>query len=170
MPGPNFDIISGLEYTDRMDYYLVDPTILMPTSTNPLVDGEWLELDASLKLKRGTSMVANNESTTFLCFPSWSETGRFEVQSIQKVPVIRWSYFEARTAVINNTGCTVGTPLIVQDITFKGIAGRRGLAKCPTPMAPANHVIYAYWEKAWSFPGGIAGAQILRMPTVNLVQ
>lgn len=168
MAGPNFDIISGLEYTDRRDYNLVDPTILNPTSLNPLVDGEWLELDAAQKLKRGTSLLAANEAANALTFPVWAETGRWDTQTIQKVPVIRWAYFEARTALVDNTNCVVGTPLIVKDIVFKGVAGRRGLAIAPTTTA--NHFIFGLWEKTWAFPGGLTGCQFVRVPVFSLVK
>lgn len=169
MAGPNFDIISGLEYTDRRDYNLVDPTILNPTSANPLVDGEWLELDANQKLLRGTAGgLAGAESVNTLTFPVWAETGRWDTQTIQKVPVIRWAYFEARTALVTNTNCVVGTPLIVRDMTFKGIAGRRGLAIAP--VTTANHLIFGLWEKAFTFPGGLVGCQFIRVPIFSLVK
>lgn len=147
MPGSNVSIISGLEYVDRRDYYLTIPDILSPLYTGtggPLVEGEWLVLGTDQKLRRNVTGSAPHEETFVNTFMVWAENGRFDTQAIQKVPVIRWDQFEAVTYVVDTTGLVEGDRLVVKDITFDGIAGRRGLAKA---TGTGSHIIFGHFIK-----------------------
>lgn len=51
---PYLTMISEVLPVQRRDFTLNDTTILNPTATNPLLDGEWLELNSSYLAARGT--------------------------------------------------------------------------------------------------------------------
>lgn len=121
MPGPNFQLISELQTLTRRDFSLADPTLLQPYSANPLVDGEFLELDANYKLARGTG-----EGVSPLAFPVHTERGRTDIQAVGKANVLMFGMYEAETTVFDATGIVLGAPLTVQDVTFQALT-RKGL-------------------------------------------
>lgn len=120
----NFKLVSEFTTIQRRSKELVDPTILKPTSTNPLLDGEWLKLHATVdKMQRGSGDAGADE-------PSWvwfAEQGRYEVQAIQRGPFLWLGEFEADTKIFDGTGITtLGMPLMVADVTIGGLT-KRGL-------------------------------------------
>jgi len=117
----DFVLISDFVGIQRKSFEVADSTLLDPTSTNPLVLGEWLELTSAYKMDRGTA----NGATV----PSWvmfAEKGRFETQAAGKVPILWLNDFEADTKVMDSTGLAVGDLLMVNDVTY-GSLTRRGL-------------------------------------------
>ena len=124
MASPNFVLQSDYTLIQRRGFEFTDPTILKPTNTNPLLDGEWLQLNAtSLKMERGSGDAD-------AAHPSWAyfaELGRYEVQAIQKGPFLWLGEYEADTKIFDSTGITtLGQALMVSDVTIGGLT-KRGL-------------------------------------------
>lgn len=121
---PYLTLISELLPVQRRDFYLNDPTLLNPNNANPVVDGEFLELNASYKLVRGTG---NNLNPAFQLF---AERGRYDTQAIGKAPVLFIGGFEAESAICDLTGMAINDMLVVADVTVGGLV-KRGLKKIP---------------------------------------
>ena len=117
---PNFELVTELQTLTRRDFPLTDPTILGPLGSNPLVDGEWLEIDSNYHLQRGTT------NGILAVYPVHTERGRYDTQAIGKSNVLFLGQFEADTKVVNMTGLSVGSILMVGDVTYMGVT-KRGL-------------------------------------------
>lgn len=118
---PYMNLVTEVLPVNRRDFPLVDPTILNPTAANPLIDGEWLEMDtSSYALKRGTGEAAS------AAWPVFSLRGQYDTQAIGKSTVLFAGMYEADTAVINLTSVVVGSFLVVADVTVGGLT-KRGL-------------------------------------------
>ena len=140
---PFLQLISEVLPVQRRDFYLADVTLLNPNNANPVVDGEFLTLDASYKLLRGTGEQAT---------PAWqlfAEKGRYDTQSIGKAPVLWMGGYEAECQVVNTAGCAVGDALVVQDVTFQSLT-RRGLAKLGA--GGGEHMLFAYVTRVLTSP------------------
>lgn len=122
MPTPNFELITELATLTRRDFYLAVEGILNPLDANPLLDGEWLELDANYKLVRGTG-----EGVSANVFPVHTERGRYDTQAIGKTNVLMLGMYEAETKIMDATSLLLGSPLTIQDCTIGGVAGKRGV-------------------------------------------
>jgi len=121
----NFKLVSEFITIGSRPFEFVDPTILNPYATNPIVMGEFLELDsASYKMKRGTVNGATVPS-----FAYYAEQGAYDVQGLGKGPFLYMNWYEAETKIFDATDLAPGVRLMVNDITYGGIAGRRGLKK-----------------------------------------
>lgn len=119
----HFKLVSEFQTIHRRPFELMDSTILNPTVTNPLIDGEWLELDTTLyQMKRGSSNPATVPSYAY-----FAEQGRYEVQAIKKGPFLYMGWFEADTTVMLSTSIVVGSPLEVADVDMGGGIMKRGL-------------------------------------------
>ena len=122
---PYLTLISPVLPVDRRDFYLTDPTILNPNNANPLLDGEWLELDSDYKAKRGSASPSATVS-----YQVFAERGRYDTQAIGKVPLLFIGAYEAETSVYTSTGLAVNNYLVVDDVTVGGQT-KRGLVKIP---------------------------------------
>lgn len=120
MSAPKFEVITGLQYCLRKDFPLNDSTLLTPSNGNPLVQGEWLEVNSSQELIRGSGEGAA------LSYPVHTEKGRSDVQSLGKASVIFMGAFEAETTVFYPTSLVAGDFLTVQDVSHESLT-RRGL-------------------------------------------
>lgn len=138
MTAPNFELKSELQTLIRRDFPLADPTLLLPLGSNPLVDGEWLVLDASYKLARGTG-----EGVSPLSYPVHTERGRSDTQAIGKANVLFLGMYEAETKIYDATGLVLGGELTVQDVTIGGLV-KRGLK---LGGAQAGRVVVGYVSK-----------------------
>ena len=130
----NFKLVSEFTTIQRRSKEPTDPTILKPTSVNPLLDGEWLKLHATLdKVQRGSGDAGADE-------PSWAwfaEQGRYEVQAIQRGPLLWLGEYEVDTKIVDGTGITTnGQPLMVSDVTIGGLV-KRGLKL----RTGTNHIV-----------------------------
>ena len=124
MAGPNFELITELQSTIRRDFPVGDTSLLQPLASNPIIDGEWLELDSNQQLVRGTG-----EGTKLNAFPVHTERGRYDTQAIGKANVIfAGGVYQASTKVVSLTSLNVGDELTVQDVSIGGLT-RRGLKK-----------------------------------------
>lgn len=135
---PYFTMISEVLPIQRRDFYAADTTLLNPVASNPLIDGEWLELDSNYKAARGSGEAA---VPSFVLF---AERGRYDTQSIGKVPLLFIGGYEAETQVCDLTGLAVGNGLVVQDVTVSSLT-RRGLAKLGT--GSGEHLVFGYVTK-----------------------
>jgi hypothetical protein len=142
MAGPNFTLITELQTLNRRDFPLGDVTLLNPTGTTPLIDGEWLELDGTYKLVRGTGYNANP-----LVFPVHTERGRYDQQALGKANVIFLGMYEAETTVIHASAGTIGVPLVVGD---PGATGRRVLAGRTVGTVAKGDIVVGYVSKVIS--------------------
>lgn len=119
---PNLTLISEVLPVNRRDFTLTDATILNPNATNPLVDGEWLEMNASAyTVGRGSG------EATKIAWPVFSLRGQYDTQAISKTTLLFFGGFEAETLIVNTAGLAVGSFLVVTDVTVGGLT-KRGLA------------------------------------------
>jgi hypothetical protein len=118
----NFKLVSEFQTIHRRPFGLHDPTILNPVATNPLLDGEFLELGSDYLMARGSANPAVVPS-----FAYFAERGRYEVQALGKGPFLYLGPYEADTLIFLGTGITtVGQKLEVANVTIGGLT-RRGL-------------------------------------------
>lgn len=121
MPAPLFELVTELQTLTRRDFAMANPALLQPLNANPLVEGEWLELDANYKLARGSG-----EGVMAPVFPVHTERGRYDTQAIGKANILMLGMYEAETQVVDITGLTLGAVLTVQDVTVSALT-KRGL-------------------------------------------
>ena len=95
--------------------------IINPNSANPLILGEFLELNTAYQMIRGT---VNPAAVPSYCV--FGERGRTDMQALGKAPILFMGTYEAQTKVMNPAGLAVGDLLEVNDVTF-GSLTRRGL-------------------------------------------
>jgi len=112
MSAPNFNLVSELLPVARRDFSLAVPALLNPNNANPLLDGEWLGLNASYQLARGSGAAAS------LTWPVFAERGRYDTQAIEKSIVLFGGTYEAETTIADLTGLVVGDFLVVDDVTI----------------------------------------------------
>lgn len=132
---PHLTLISEVMEVLRRDFYLNDTTILNPNGANPLLDGEWLQLNSSYQMVRGAGEYA---------FPGWqvfAERGRYDTQAITKVPVLFMKGYEAETDIAASIGSlVVGDRLVVNDVTIGGLV-KKGLQKA---AGMGQHLVHAW--------------------------
>jgi hypothetical protein len=139
---PNLTLISEVTPLMRRDFTLTDTTLLNPVAANPLVDGEWLEMDsASYTVKRGTGEAASNS------WPVFSLRGQYDTQAIGKACLLYAGAFEAETSIVNTTSIVVGSFLVVADVTIGGLT-KRGLKLA---AGAGQHMVVGVCTK---LPGG----------------
>jgi hypothetical protein len=122
---PNFELISEVLPVQRRDFALAVTDLLNPLNANPLVDGEFLSLNASYQLVRGSGILAT---------PGWAvfaERGRYDTQAIGKTVVLFNGGYEAETRICDVTGLSVGDPLMVSDVTVDSLT-KQGLLAATT--------------------------------------
>jgi hypothetical protein len=139
--GPSLTLISETLPVQRRDFSLAVPGLLDPNNANPLLQGEWLGLNASYQLVRGTGEQSK---------PTWqvyTERGRYDTQAIGKADVLFLGGYEAETTVCDLTGASIGDPLVVTDVTIGGLV-KQGLKK---PSGTGAHGVVAYVTR---LPGG----------------
>jgi len=152
MAVPMFELLTGAELLERRDYSIADTTLLDPMSTNPIIEGEWLELNASKQLIRTGPNNANLEAGGMLTNPFsgqyWGERGRYDVRAINKLPILLWGNYEAFTKVFwkpgmpdANTPQTLGQKLGVASVPIGG-QFKKGLY---VPTSNGHHWIVGYF-------------------------
>lgn len=140
---PNFELKTELQSLIRRDFPVATATLLQPLNANPIVDGEWLELNSSQKLARGAPGGANNEGLSALVFPVHTEKGRYDTQALGKANILYLGMFEAWTKVVHLAGLSVGSALTVADVSFESLT-RRGVRLAG---AEAGRVVVGYVTK-----------------------
>lgn len=126
---PNFVLISELMSTQRRDFDLAVPDLLNPLNANPLLDGEWVGLNSSYQLVRGTgTQFPGTGGTGSAVWPVFMERGRYDTQAIGKTMVLFGGFYEAETTIVNTSGLAVGDLLEVTDVTISALT-KQGLAE-----------------------------------------
>lgn len=150
MPTPNFELITPLQEQNRRDFSLADPTLLKPLSALPLVEGEWMELDANYKLARGTG-------TSPASFPVHTERGRYDTQAIGKANVIFSGQYEAETSVIEGLIGTfvVGHMVKLAAVTAGAHTGRVGIKICTAGVPVTGDVVVGVVTKVNAATGKV---------------
>jgi hypothetical protein len=119
-----FKLVSEFQTIHRRPFELDDATILNPVSSNPLIEGEFLEFTTTTyKMKRGAGAPALIPS-----FAYFAEQGRYETQALGKGPFLYLGPYEADTMIMDATSLAVGDALEVSNVTIGGLT-RRGLVK-----------------------------------------
>lgn len=130
---PNLELISEVLPIQRRDFSLAVTDLLNPLNANPLLDGEFLELNGSYQLARGSGIATA---------PSWAvfaERGRYDTQAIGKTTVLWNGGYEAETAIMDIASLAVGDALMLSDVTIDSLS-KRGLLKATT----GNRRIFGY--------------------------
>jgi hypothetical protein len=143
---PFLELKSDLLPVQRRDFYAAVPSLLNPNNANPLLDGEWLQLDTNYKAARGADGSGTHEAVV----PSWqlfAERGRYDTQAIGKVPLLYLGLYEAECKIVDVTGADVGDALVVQDVTFQTLT-RRGLKVLGA--GSGEHLIFGYVTRVYS--------------------
>lgn len=144
---PFLTLITEVLPVIRRDFYVLTPSLLNPNNANPLLDGEWLQLDSTeYKVARGADGSGVHEAIV----PSWqlfAEKGRFDTQASGKVPLLFLGGYEAESKIADLTSLTVGAALGVQDVTFQSLT-RRGLAL--SAVGAGEHLIFGYVTKVFT--------------------
>lgn len=152
----NFELLVSMTGLERRDFELADETLINPYGANPLLDGEWLELDTNGKLARGAG-----EGSSALVFPIFSERGRYDVTAIKKVTTIMLGQYEAETSIVNTAGLVVGDALSVQMVTIGGVANKRGLAEATIAGVGVTRAVVGHVSK-------VMGSKIRFIHTANV--
>jgi len=131
---PNLTLVSEVLPVIRRDFALASPGLLDPMNNNPLLDGEWMQLDSSYKLARGANEQVPN------AFQVFAERGRYDTQAAQKTTVLYMGYYEAETSICDVTGAAVGDKLMVVDVSIGGV-NKRALKKV---SGNGQHMIFGH--------------------------
>jgi hypothetical protein len=130
----NFKLVTPFIDLGVRAFPFADTGILLPSNANPLVDGEFLELNSSYKLVRGSG-----DPAAVLSFAYFLEQGAYTAQGLGKGPVLMLHGYEADTKIFNSGGSfAYGTPVCVGDVTIGSLV-KRGLRNVATPGT--DHVI-----------------------------
>jgi hypothetical protein len=132
---PYMTLITEVLPIQRRDFYMANTALLNPNNANPILDGEWLQLDSSYKLLRGSNTQA------VPAWQVWAERGRYDTQAIGKTDVLFIGGYEAETSICDVTGCAVGDQLVVADVTVGGLT-KRGLDKISA--VTGIYLVFAY--------------------------
>ena len=137
----NFEPVRDVLTVVRADYPLADTTLANPGNALALVDGEWMTLNATAKLVRGSVVGTPDDPAVTLTWPLWAERGRTDVQTMadRKMPVLwmgQWEFdsriFDAAAIVGSGAAITfMFQPLKVATITlgsrnYTGLVGHGG--------------------------------------------
>ena len=116
----NFELVTEVQGLLRRDFPVADRTLVNPNNANPLMDGEFINLDSAYKLIRGA------DGTMGLAL--FVERGRMDVQAIGKVTVLMGNTYEADTRVFTTTSLTLGCKLQVSASVTVDTLTKSGLA------------------------------------------
>ena len=116
----NFELVTEVQGLHRRDFAVADRTLVNPNNANPLMDGEFLNLDSSYKLIRGA-----DGSFGMALF---AERGRMDVQAIGKGTVLMGGAYEADTRVFTTTSLTLGVKLQIRASVTVDTLTKSGLA------------------------------------------
>lgn len=138
----NFEVLSGIALKSRRTFNLANEDLLSPLYSNPLEEGEWLELNSNGALARGTGTTGGN----VLAFPVVTERGSYDAQALRKTTVMYDGDYEAETKIVNTTGLGVGDALMIGDVTIGGLT-KRGLLKA---TGAPGEVVVGHVTKTYS--------------------
>lgn len=117
-----FEVVApDLSMLFRKPLEVADTALLDPTSTSPvsLIDGEFVQINASYKWARATDL-------TQLSYVTIEDRGDFGVQASRKLSTLFIGGYEADTIVFDAGLTTLGAPVMHGNVTI-GALTRRGL-------------------------------------------
>ena len=115
----NFELVTDVQDLIRRDFTVADPTLVNPTNANPLLDGEFVQLNSAYQLIRA--------NTGALGFAVFAERGRFDVQALGKTTVLFAKPYEADTRIFTSAGLVLGNPLKISAAVTYDAQTRSGL-------------------------------------------
>jgi hypothetical protein len=101
----NFELVTEVQGLLRRDFPVADRNLVNPNNANPLMDGEFMNLDTAYKLVRGVEGSFG--------MGLFVERGRMDVQAIGKVTVLMGGAYEADTRVFGAGMAAVGQRLMI---------------------------------------------------------
>jgi hypothetical protein len=116
----NFELVTEVQGLLRRDFPIADRTLVNPTNANPLMDGEFMNLDSSYRLIRGVNGTFG--------MALFVEKGRMDVQAIGKGTVLMGGAYEADTRVFTTTNLTLGCKLQINAAVTVDTLTKSGLA------------------------------------------
>ena len=119
---PHLTLITPVMAIQRRDFSYDVPAQLNPTNANPLLDGEFVQINSSYQVSRGSAGEVHVPT-----YPVFTEQGRYDTQALGKVDILFLGGFEAETDLYTAAGLAVGSPLMVTDVTYGGLT-RKALA------------------------------------------
>jgi len=120
-------------------YEVADASMVDPEDATRVIQGEWVEMDSDMKVKR----CADEE---VLHWPKVDLDGQTDVQATEMVSVIQFGNFMVDTAVFDSaTLTTLGQPFMIDAVNFAPGPNPRGI---PTLWASWPDVLVGYVVKA----------------------
>lgn len=155
MASQTFELVSPFMSIYAPARTIADSTLLNGKTTNALVPGELLVMDGSYQVKRpldvvtkfGTDADNADEVSRAPGFVFFSETGRGDIVTGGKVPVLQFGPYEADTSVFARSSAG-----ILQTNNYTGALGANDIGKAVGIFAVRNPNSYA------SADPGAAGA------------
>jgi hypothetical protein len=133
----NFELVTDVQDLIRRDFTVADQSIVNPTNPNPLLDGEFAQLNSAYQLIRA--------NTGALGFAVFAERGRFDVQALGKTTVLFAKPYEADTRIFQGA-VVLGAPLKISAAVTYDAQTRSGLVAWDTGVVigyvtrlPANN-------------------------------
>lgn len=137
------DLITPVNDVFRRDVEVSDTSILDPTDSTALEQGEWVARDTTGKVVRVTAV------TTKVPMQVWSQKGDMAVQALGKVTVLQLHQYEAETDMYKTDDTyAVGSELTVDDNTIDGVT------RSCLELAASSGVVHAICTKPPQDNGG----------------
>lgn len=143
MSNVNFELVTEVQGLLRRDFPVADRNLVNPNNANPLMDGEFMNLDSAYRLVRG----ANGS----FGMPLFVERGRMDVQAIGKVTVLMGGAYEADTRVFTAAGLALGGRLMISAAVTVDTLTKSGLV---VHSASATDEIVGYVTRLPANNGG----------------
>ncbi|MFW9998261.1 MAG: hypothetical protein ACFFD4_39850 [Candidatus Odinarchaeota archaeon] len=106
-----FELITPFQNLVSRDFTVSDNNFVVPNHADRIFMGEFVQLDSSYKLIRGTG-----DGVKFAVF---AESGRYDAQASRKLPTLFLGGYEADTLIFNSSSApALGAKLEVADITY----------------------------------------------------
>ena len=145
----NFELVTELQHLLRRDFTVANKDLVKPSNANPLMDGEFLNLDTAYKVVR----AGTGEHGWAL----FVEKGRFDVQAVGRVTILFCGHYEADTRVFKSSGLTLGGQLqldaacTVDTLTKTGLANySSGQVMGRVTKLPANNGNRLRFFQTWA--------------------
>ena len=145
-------------------YTLADPTLLNPTNSLTLVDGEWMSINAAGLAVRASSVAGAGNLATTISFPMWAETGRYDTQALSSkgVPLVFLNQSEWDTRIFDAASVTGGAaittslqPLVVCSLTINSLGGgNRVVCGLVGSSYTSNNIVVGYVSRLSTINGG----------------
>jgi len=121
----NFRLISEFLSLQTRDFTPAVASLMDPTGLRPLIDGEFLIINgAGQAAREGDNNAGTADESLIKAWPTFFYKGSYDVQMLNKVPLLWIGNFEAETLIMLATGILQGSALSVRDVAVGGIVYR----------------------------------------------